>query len=109
MAMARRVLDEGRDIRAEGSHLPSPITSGEFRRAPTTIPGWSLLARAGERAAQPVDDVAQGDGEESPVFWYSRPTRSAATSVSVSLLNDVRWMPPAGLQLGEFSMMPLWI
>jgi hypothetical protein len=111
MAMARGVLDEGRDIRAEGSlTVAEPITSGEFLRAPTTIPGWSVQHEQGERAAQPVDDaVAQGDGEVTGLLAFE--ADKERRDLGVGLAEDgVRVdATSSAFNSAKFSMMPLWM
>ncbi len=69
------------------SPSPRPMTSGELRRAPTTTPGWSRCTASRVNAPSRRDTVARNASVSSPARRYSRPSSTAATSVSVSLSN----------------------
>ncbi len=89
MATARRVnsTNAATSDPRKFSPSPSPMTSGELRRAPTTRPGWSRCTARSVKAPSSRLTVLRNACSRSCVMPYSRPRRRAATSVSVSLSN----------------------
>ena len=65
---------------------PTPTTSGEFRRAPTTVSGSSTWTASSVNAPSNRAATARIAAARSPSRAYSPASRCAATSVSVSLL-----------------------
>ena len=91
------------------SPSPSPITSGELRRAPTTTPGSSRCTASSVNAPSRRVTVERNASRRSPVRRYSRPSSTAATSVSVSLSNAKPSASSSSFSSAKFSMMPLWM
>ncbi len=91
ISMARRVCSTkaATSEPRKFSPSPSPITSGELRRAPTTTPGTSLCSTSRVNAPCSRFTTLRSASGRSFVFSNSRPTSSAATSVSVSLVKTV--------------------
>jgi hypothetical protein len=91
------------------SPSPSPITSGELRRAPTTTPGRSWCITSSVKAPSSRETTRCIARVRSPVSRNTSPTMMAATSVSVSLVNSAPASRSSCFSSEKFSMMPLWM
>ena len=105
------VPDEGGDVAAEEVLA---VAEADDERA--VAPGADDDAGAvgvhrqeGERALEPLHDVAASPAVRSPTRSYSRPTSFAATSVSVSERKSTPSASSSFFSAWKFSMMPLWI
>ena len=83
------------------SPSPSPITSGELRRAPTTTPGTSWCMTSSVNAPSRRATTRCMAAVRSPVSRKTSPTMRAATSVSVSLVKVGPGIHQLLLQFGE--------
>ena len=92
------------------SPSPTPTTSGELRRAATTVSGCSASTQdEGERAGAGGGTRRAARRRASrPRCRGAGPTRCATVSVSVSLANSTPSLSSSARRAAKFSMMPLW-
>ncbi len=92
------------------SPSPTPITSGELRRAATSSPGTSACTATRVNAPSSRRQTAAIAAGRSPLpRSYSAASRCATTSVSVSLASSIPARSSSARSGAKFSMMPLWM
>ncbi|CAM5664711.1 hypothetical protein SALBM217S_10899 [Streptomyces griseoloalbus] len=90
------------------SPSPTPTTSGELRRAPTTTSGSSACTATSVKAPSSRRHTRRMASARSAQAEYSSASRWATTSVSVSEASACPRSVNSSRRAAKFSMMPLW-
>ena len=89
-------------LHRNASPSPTPTTSGEFSRAPTTRPGASACTATRVNAPSRRRQTRRmASARSAPAAVNSRPIRCATTSVSVSLASSTPALAQLVAQRGE--------
>ncbi len=92
----------------KASPSPTPTTSGEFRRAPTTTSGASANTATSVNAPSRRRQTCRIASAGSALWEYASASRWATTSVSVSERRSWPRPPSSARRAAKFSMIPLW-